>query len=174
LSRNQNTQTSSVAFRLGDGPKLDIFDISPVTAESEPPLLPVWRLLDAKMQEKMYKPIPRNGFEEMIQWTEEGKLYPYPVNNEYMFHERNVPFYEHIFLENLIKDGFPSSGPIRHFMELVTHGLSKNPFMSIEKKRDHIDWFKQYFKEKKGEIDRLHEKELAVSKVSSKAAARKE
>lgn len=24
----------------------------------------------------------RNGFEEMIQWTKEGKLWQYPVNNE--------------------------------------------------------------------------------------------
>lgn len=26
--------------------------------------------------------MPRNGFEEMIQWTKEGKLWQYPVNNE--------------------------------------------------------------------------------------------
>lgn len=25
---------------------------------------------------------PRNGFEEMIQWTKEGKLWQYPINNE--------------------------------------------------------------------------------------------
>lgn len=25
---------------------------------------------------------PRNGFEEMIQWTREGKLWQYPINNE--------------------------------------------------------------------------------------------
>lgn len=26
--------------------------------------------------------MPRNGFEEMIQWTKEGKLWQYPINNE--------------------------------------------------------------------------------------------
>ncbi len=26
--------------------------------------------------------MPRNGFEEMIQWTKEGKLWEYPINNE--------------------------------------------------------------------------------------------
>lgn len=26
--------------------------------------------------------MPRNGFEEMIQWTREGKLWQYPINNE--------------------------------------------------------------------------------------------
>lgn len=25
---------------------------------------------------------PRNGFEEMIQWTREGKLWQYPIHNE--------------------------------------------------------------------------------------------
>lgn len=25
---------------------------------------------------------PRNGFEEMLQWTKEGKLWTFPVNNE--------------------------------------------------------------------------------------------
>lgn len=25
---------------------------------------------------------PRNGLEEMIQWTKEGKLWQYPINNE--------------------------------------------------------------------------------------------
>jgi hypothetical protein len=27
---------------------------------------------------------PRNAFEETIEWTEKGKLWPYPINNEYM------------------------------------------------------------------------------------------
>lgn len=26
--------------------------------------------------------LPRNRFEEMIQWTKEGKLWQYPINNE--------------------------------------------------------------------------------------------
>lgn len=25
---------------------------------------------------------PRNGLEEMIQWTKEGKMWQYPINNE--------------------------------------------------------------------------------------------
>ena len=30
---------------------------------------------------------PNNSFEEMIQWTEEGKMWPYPINNEYQLGE---------------------------------------------------------------------------------------
>lgn len=32
-------------------------------------------------------------------------------------------------------------------MELVIVGLTKNPYMPINKKREHIDWFANYFKE---------------------------
>lgn len=28
---------------------------------------------------------PENSFEEQIKWTEEGKQWPYPIDNEYMF-----------------------------------------------------------------------------------------
>ena len=30
-------------------------------------------------------------------------------------------------------------------MELVCVGLSKNPYISVEKKLEHINWFKDYF-----------------------------
>jgi small subunit ribosomal protein S31 len=26
--------------------------------------------------------MPRNGFEEMIQWTRDGRLWQYPIDNE--------------------------------------------------------------------------------------------
>ncbi|CAN0226927.1 unnamed protein product, partial [Lampetra fluviatilis] len=78
---------------------------------------------------------PRNGFEEMIQWTEEGKLWLYPVNNEQgLEEEAAVPFHEHVFLERHLAE-FPSSGPVRHFMQLVVTGLSKNPYLTVAQKR---------------------------------------
>ena len=43
----------------------------------------------------------------------------------------------------------PSKGPLRHFMELVCVGLSKNPYYSVQQKIDHINWFQKYFDEKK-------------------------
>lgn len=63
-----------------------------------------------------------------------------------MDEEENVGFHEHVFLEHHIAD-FPKVGPIRHFMELVVNGLSKNPYMTIQEKREHIDWFHKFFKE---------------------------
>ncbi|KAL3971201.1 centromeric protein E [Sarotherodon galilaeus] len=93
--------------------------------------------------------MPRNGFEEMIQWTEEGKLWQYPINNEAgLEEEAKVPFHEHIFLEKHLEEGFPREGPVRHFMELVVTGLSRNPYLTVQQKKEHISWFRDYFHQK--------------------------
>jgi len=55
------------------------------------------------------------------------------------------PFHKHVFLEHHLHPWCPPSGPIRHFMELVCAGLSKNPYMSSAKKVSTITWFKEYF-----------------------------
>ncbi|NXG55973.1 RT31 protein, partial [Hemiprocne comata] len=90
---------------------------------------------------------PRNGFEEMIQWTKEGILWEFPIDNEVGM-EDDAEFHEHIFLEKHLEP-FPKQGPIRHFMELVICGLSKNPYLSVKQKVEHIEWFQKYFEEKK-------------------------
>ncbi|KAJ8276126.1 hypothetical protein COCON_G00078780 [Conger conger] len=113
------------------------------------PTLSLWDLKFAKHLASVIDTRPRNGFEEMIQWTEEGKLWEYPVDNEAgMEEEARVPFHEHIFLEKHLEEGFPSQGPVRHFMELVVVGLSKNPNMTVREKVEHIAWFRQYFQQK--------------------------
>ncbi|XP_026112483.1 28S ribosomal protein S31, mitochondrial-like [Carassius auratus] len=93
--------------------------------------------------------MPRNGFEEMIQWTKGGKLWQYPINNEAgLEEEASVPFHEHVFLEKHLDESFPQQGPVRHFMELVITGLTKNHHLTVQEKREHIDWFRDYFKQK--------------------------
>ena len=67
--------------------------------------------------------------------------------NSGMEEEAKVGFHQHVFLEDQIAD-FPRRGPIRHFMELVLVGLSRNPYLTVQQKHEHIDWFRQYFKEK--------------------------
>ena len=37
------------------------------------------------------------------------------------------------------------TGPVRHFMELVVTGLSKNPNYSAQEKREYVEWYKEYF-----------------------------
>uniref|UniRef100_A0A8C3U2B2 Small ribosomal subunit protein mS31 n=1 Tax=Catharus ustulatus TaxID=91951 RepID=A0A8C3U2B2_CATUS len=107
----------------------------------------IWDLEFAKEVAAVTAQPPRNGFEEMIQWTKEGILWEFPIDNEVGM-EDDAEFHEHIFLEKHL-EGFPKEGPIRHFMELVICGLSKNPYLSVKQKVEHIEWFQNYFEEKK-------------------------
>lgn len=66
-----------------------------------------------------------------------------------MGEEHKVYFTEHVFLEKHLEPWCPSRGPVRHFMELVCVGLSKNPYMTVETKKGHIEWYRNYFEERK-------------------------
>uniref|UniRef100_A0A3B4Y743 Small ribosomal subunit protein mS31 n=1 Tax=Seriola lalandi dorsalis TaxID=1841481 RepID=A0A3B4Y743_SERLL len=129
--------------------RLNIF--SPTTdadgVESWPTL---WDVDFANQLSLLVNNMPRNALEEMIQWTKEGKMWQYPINNEagLEVEEASVPFHEHIFLEKHLNEGFPSQGPVRHFMELVVGGLSRNPYLTVQQKREHISWFRDYFHQK--------------------------
>lgn len=63
--------------------------------------------------------------------------------------ESKVYFTEHVFLEEHLEPWCPPKGPIRHFMELVCVGLSKNPYLTVQDKKEHIEWYRNYFDEKK-------------------------
>ncbi|XP_077340325.1 small ribosomal subunit protein mS31 isoform X2 [Lithobates pipiens] len=132
------------------GKRLKIFPAPPVSeqttiTESSPTL---WDIELAKEIAAACEQTPRNGFEEMIQWTNEGKLWTFPINNEAgLDEEQKVEFHEHVFLDKYLED-FPNRGPIRHFMELVVCGLSKNPYLTVQQKKEHIDWFREYFNQK--------------------------
>ncbi|NXJ97552.1 RT31 protein, partial [Corythaixoides concolor] len=132
------------------GRRLNIF--TKASAETENALKTVssptiWDLEFAKEIAAVTAQPPRNGFEEMIQWTKEGILWEFPIDNEAGM-EDDAEFHEHIFLEKHL-EVFPKQGPIRHFMELVICGLSKNPYLSVKQKTEHIEWFQKYFEEKK-------------------------
>lgn len=128
------------------------------------PKLSTWDRLHKNSLKTAVTHPPINIYEQMVIWTEQGKLWKFPIDNEQgMDDELNVFFAEHVFLEPLIDEWCPTKGPIRHFMELVCVGLSKNPFLSVEEKKDHINWFRQYFYEKNQilkEIEALEIKSL--------------
>ncbi|XP_008301456.1 small ribosomal subunit protein mS31 [Stegastes partitus] len=109
----------------------------------------LWDMEFANNLSQVTNQAPRNGFEEMIQWTKEGKMWQYPVDNEAgLEEEASVSFHEHIFLEKHLEEGFPHQGPVRHFMELVVAGLSRNPYLTVQQKKGHISWFRDYFQQK--------------------------
>jgi small subunit ribosomal protein S31 len=89
-------------------------------------------------------------------WTEQGKVWKFPINNEQgMDEELNTDFSEHVLLEMHLEDWCPTSGPIRHFMELVCVGLSNNHYLSAKEKRDHICWYRDYFNSKRDMLGEL-------------------
>ncbi|XP_048197410.1 28S ribosomal protein S31, mitochondrial isoform X2 [Perognathus longimembris pacificus] len=148
----KNTADLQNSFRksLFMGKRLNIFDqktFSEEASEAEtPPSL--WEIEFAKQLATVNEQPFQNGFEEMIQWTKQGKLWEFPIDNEAGFDDDGSEFHEHVFLDKYL-EGFPKQGPIRHFMELVTCGLSKNPYLSVKQKVEHIEWFRNYFNEKR-------------------------
>ncbi|GBM67693.1 28S ribosomal protein S31, mitochondrial [Araneus ventricosus] len=133
-------------INIFDAAPLNIFEVSEETTTDTQKT--VWQTLEEKNLKLLTQFAPANGFEEMIMWTEQGKHWKFPIDNQTeLAGEENVGFHEHVFLEQHLH-GFPAKGPVRHFMELVVVGLSKNPYVSVERKIENIDWFREYFKEK--------------------------
>lgn len=114
----------------------------------------------------------------MALWTEQGKVWHFPIDNEQgkdrevlqprknisyskcllwpgLDEEAQCSFEQHVFLEPLLDPWCPKNGPIRIFMELVCVGLSKNPYLSVKQKHEHIEWYKNYFDEKKEVLARM-------------------
>ena len=82
----------------------------------------------------------KNPFEEM---KRDPYDLSYPVDNQDgQVAEKGIGFAEHVLLDDLYKD-FPKAGPIRNFIELVITGLSQNPYLTPEEKREHVAWFKK-------------------------------
>ncbi|XP_018347161.1 PREDICTED: 28S ribosomal protein S31, mitochondrial [Trachymyrmex septentrionalis] len=113
------------------------------------PELKTWAALEQRELKSLTTHPPANVFQELILWTEQGKLWKFPIDNEQgMEEEQNVHFSEHVFMERNLKGWCPKAGPIRHFMELVCTGLSKNPYLTVQEKIGHIMWYKEYFESK--------------------------
>uniref|UniRef100_A0A8C4WZ66 Small ribosomal subunit protein mS31 n=1 Tax=Eptatretus burgeri TaxID=7764 RepID=A0A8C4WZ66_EPTBU len=90
----------------------------------------------------------QHSLDELIEWTSKGILWTFPIDNEQGLEEdQKVPFHEHIFLEHELEH-FPKKGPIRHFMQLVLLGLSYNHALTVTQKREHVAWYRDYFKNK--------------------------
>ncbi|XP_066495702.1 small ribosomal subunit protein mS31 isoform X2 [Tiliqua scincoides] len=167
IDRSVPRETAGTKRRgLYSGKRLNIFTPPSATEETlETVTMPTLWDLELAMEIAAVSQQPaRNGFEEMIQWTKEGKLWEFPINNEAGL-EDDGEFHDHIFFDKYLED-FPKEGPIRHFMELVTCGLSKNPYLSVKEKVEHIECFQIYFKEKEALLREIEEseKELLIER----------
>ncbi|XP_058832849.1 small ribosomal subunit protein mS31 [Topomyia yanbarensis] len=158
-------QRTGASVKLFGEEPLNIFT-DPTTLEDSPDMLKTWKKLqDRELRLAVAHP-PANHFQKMALWTEQGKLWKFPINNEQgLEEEAKVSFTDHIFLEEHLEGWCPQRGPIRHFMELVCVGLSKNYFISAQEKKEHILWFRDYFEQKK---DLLQQVIVQQSEASEK------
>ncbi|XP_050091281.1 28S ribosomal protein S31, mitochondrial isoform X2 [Anopheles aquasalis] len=149
LQQLQSTPGGPGSVKLFDGEPLGIFtDLA--SLKDVPDKLPTWQKLQERELKLSVTHPPANYFQKMALWTEQGKLWKFPIDNEQgRDEEQKVPFTEHVFLEEHLESWCPKRGPIRHFMELVCVGLSKNHYITAQEKRDHIDWYRDYFEQKK-------------------------
>lgn len=85
--------------------------------------------------------------------------------------EKRVSFEDHIFLETHLEGWCPEKGPIKHFMELVIVGLSKNFWMTAEEKKEHILWYRDYFKDKNTLLKELGAGNIGEAKDQNENAA---
>jgi len=154
LRRQQQSQSDQhTPVDLFGGTPLGIFT-GPLPPKETYGALTTWKACVARELRIMSTPSPRNALEEMMLWTDQGKLWHFPVDNEQGLDYSDDPFHKHVFLEHHLESWCPKTGPVRHFMELVCIGMSKNPYISSSKKLETIHWFKDYF-EREDNLDLL-------------------
>lgn len=60
-----------------------------------------WNEWDAKKAKIQNQSIgPRNSFEEQIEWTKKGKMWAYPIDNEYLFGPEHEVGFKYFFIKN--------------------------------------------------------------------------
>lgn len=124
--------------------------------ESDSISLKTWDALRERELQLLITHPPKNIYEQMVIWTERGMLWKFPIDNEQgMDEEKQTDFTEHVFLEMHLEDWCPEKGPIRHFMELVCVGLSRNYYLSAQEKKDHILWYRDFFASKRELLQEL-------------------
>ncbi|XP_024938234.1 28S ribosomal protein S31, mitochondrial isoform X2 [Cephus cinctus] len=134
---------------LRAGEPMNIFINAASSLAPEVPQLSTWEILAEEDKKLSITHPPENIFQELILWTEQRKLWKFPIDNEQgLEEEQNVHFSEHVFTQRHLEGWCPKKGPIRHFMELVCVGLSKNPYLTAEEKKNHVLWYKDYFASK--------------------------
>lgn len=107
--------------------------------------LEMWEKFSRYENERAIDMMQSNGFNRLIMQTEEGLLWKYPIDNEQGLEaEQQVPFEDHVFFDQYLQD-LPKDENIRAFMELVVSGLAKNNWITVDRKREVIRFYKEYF-----------------------------
>lgn len=113
---------------------------------------------------------PLNQFEEWLQWTAEGKMWKFPIDNEQDWEEQQVPFHEHVFLKKHVDQRLLNCRPLATFMDLVCHGLAQNPHFTVEQKLEHLRWYASYFEDKIPAIEATVRDEFRISELEDRTS----
>lgn len=153
--RNKGSKSPAANINLFGSESLQIFNNS-ISYTNDTDCMDTWTYLNKRDLKLAVTHPPSNYFEKLIIWSEQNKIWNFPIDNEQGFDsEKKVYFADHIFLEQHLEGWCPKKGPVSHFMELVCVGLSKNPYITVDEKINHILWFKDYFSEKKDLLKEL-------------------
>lgn len=155
VERKRVRSFKTTADLIASETPLNIFDVTQkFTSE---PSLKMWSSFEHKELLRITRFEPLNWYDQCIVWTEEGKLWQFPINNEQgMDEEAKVDFTEHLFLDHHIESWCPQEGPIRYFMELVLVGLSKNPFITVKEKVEILEWYHKYFMQHQSLLEEIN------------------
>ncbi|KAA3673035.1 small subunit ribosomal protein S31 [Paragonimus westermani] len=170
------TLIASINFSLPTPLRLDLFvrDGVPVldfkrqkvSVQVNCPVFDVVDNLEASLRSSSS---PYNQFEEWLQWTVEGKMWRFPIDNEQDWEEKQVSFADHTFLDKHIDSELLKCGPVASFMELVCQGLAQNPNFTVEQKRQHLKWYAAYLKNKIPMVEASVREELRLAELEKRA-----
>lgn len=139
--RRSNLQDQKMLKNFFDSSALDIFTIA--KEESVKSKLQTWEKLEQDTLRQCFLHPAANQFQHLINLTNAGKLWKFPIDNEIDLNQTES-FTDHVFLEEHLS-WCEKKGPVRRFMDLVVSGLSKNPYITVQEKIDHIQFYKTYF-----------------------------
>lgn len=172
-SKDNRRSVDCTQLKLFGEESFKYFDVDKIKSENVTPVsLPTWEFLYQRSLKIAITHPPKNIFEQLIQWTDEGKLWRFPIDNEQdWIEEQQYDFSDHVFLERWLEPWCPESGAIRYFMELVCVGLSKNPYLTVPEKLAHIFWYEHYFRSKNSLLMETGIGEIKSRTVSESASA---
>lgn len=151
-SPQYNRNQTNEAVRLFDHEPLNIFNVEDLKQPVDH--LQTWKELEwVELQLSIFQP-PSNYFSKMVMLTQNGLAWKFPIDNEQDIVVKEN-FSEHIFLEGYL-DWCEKKGPVRRFMDLVITGLSKNPYLTIAEKKEHIEYYRKYFESRASKAQQLN------------------
>jgi len=108
-----------------------------------------------------------DGWNKKYAAVQEGRTVSLPTTNEEGARHKQYAgdWRDHVFTEKYLK-GMPKDGAIGLFMESAAAGLSQNPFYTVDEKKEHLEFFRQYFVNYEDDLVNLDAIEAGIMKAT--------